>query len=123
MRATVWCLVSALCALDMGCGQPMPPEAPAVPARASAESPPAAPSSATPNLPPGGKVQRIGVWQPPAGLEQVPIWPGAAPDMAGVSWPPESVLTADTPEALAARIRADVRKWSDLITTAGIKRQ
>src|SRR5262245_24890142 len=24
--------------------------------------------------------ERIGVWQPPAGHEQVPIWPGAVPD-------------------------------------------
>ena len=60
-------------------------------------------SPATPLPPPGGQVQRVGVWQPPAGLEQVPIWPGAAPDMADVSWPAESVLTADTPEALAGR--------------------
>lgn len=24
-----------------------------------------------------------GTWQPPAGLEQIPLWPGAAPDMQG----------------------------------------
>lgn len=43
---------------------------------------------------------RIGVWRQPEGLVQSPIWPGVAPDMAGVSQPPESVLTKDTPEAI-----------------------
>jgi acetyl esterase/lipase len=44
--------------------------------------------------------QKVGTWQPPSGLKQVPLWPGGAPDMAGVSQPPESVRTAETPEAL-----------------------
>ena len=43
---------------------------------------------------------RVGIWQAPAGLQQIPIWPGTAPDEAGRSSPPESVLTARTPEAL-----------------------
>jgi acetyl esterase/lipase len=42
----------------------------------------------------------IRIWQPPPGLKQVPIWPQFAPDMHGVSQPPESVLTAETPEAI-----------------------
>ena len=46
------------------------------------------------------KTAAIGVWQPPAGLKQIPIWPGVAPDMTGNAQPPESVLTARTPEAL-----------------------
>lgn len=40
------------------------------------------------------------VWQGPPGLEQTPLWPGVAPDMDGTDQPPESVLVADTPEAL-----------------------
>jgi acetyl esterase/lipase len=42
----------------------------------------------------------VRVWQPPAGLTQVPIWPDRAPDMQGASPVPESVLTAETPEAI-----------------------
>jgi acetyl esterase/lipase len=45
--------------------------------------------------------RRVGVWQPPSGLQQIPIWPHGAPDMADVHQPPESVLTQQTPEALA----------------------
>lgn len=36
-----------------------------------------------------------GVWQPPSGFKQVPIWPDGAPDMAGVSQPAERVVKAD----------------------------
>ena len=45
-------------------------------------------------------VTTIGVWQPPEGLTQPPIWPDAAPDMEGFTTRPESVLTAWTPEAI-----------------------
>jgi acetyl esterase/lipase len=41
-----------------------------------------------------------GVWQAPSGLKQIPIWPGAVPDMAGVTQPAESVLTVNAPEAI-----------------------
>ncbi|MDP5278775.1 alpha/beta hydrolase [Sphingomonas sp. DG1-23] len=41
-----------------------------------------------------------GIWTPPAGLTQVKIWPGAAPDQVRVSERPESVLTRWTPEAI-----------------------
>ncbi len=46
------------------------------------------------------KVRTVGEWQPPSGLKQRPIWPGAAPDMEGLAQSPESVLTVQTPEAL-----------------------
>jgi acetyl esterase/lipase len=45
-------------------------------------------------------VRVTGVWQAPSGLKQIPIWPGQAPDMQGVTQPAESVLTVDAPEAL-----------------------
>jgi acetyl esterase/lipase len=47
------------------------------------------------------EVRKVGVWQPPSGLKQIPIWPDGAPDMEGVSQPAESVLVAETPDALA----------------------
>lgn len=37
------------------------------------------------------------VWQPPKGLKQVPIWPGAAPDLQPVAGP-EDVVPVDTVE-------------------------
>ncbi len=45
-------------------------------------------------------VRTVGVWRPPQGLTQAPIWPNGAPDMDGVTSPPESVLTVETPTAL-----------------------
>lgn len=47
---------------------------------------------------------RVGVWQAPAGLEQLPIWPQAAPDPEETTRKPESVLTRRSPEALAGDI-------------------
>lgn len=46
------------------------------------------------------ETREAGIWQPPLGLQQIPIWPNAAPDMKGVTQPPESVLSKVTPEAL-----------------------
>jgi acetyl esterase/lipase len=46
-----------------------------------------------------GPDTRIGTWKAPDGLAQTPIWPGPAPD-TDPSLPPESVLTARTPEAI-----------------------
>jgi acetyl esterase/lipase len=46
------------------------------------------------------EVRTVGIWQPPSGLTQIPIWPNGAPGMEGVSQPPESVLTAQTPDAI-----------------------
>lgn len=60
----------------------------------AAEPPQTAPATPQPD------VTRIGVWQPPEGLTQTPIWPGTAPDMEGFTTKPESVLTAWTPEAI-----------------------
>lgn len=45
----------------------------------------------------------VGVWQLPYGLKQVPIWPTVAPDMEINAQPPESVLVAETPEAVGGR--------------------
>lgn len=101
MHAAVRMLISMFCAAGTACGPAATPEASVDAAPAPVVARPASP--ATPAPAHGGKVQRVGVWQPPAGLAQVPIWPGAAPDMADARWPPESVLTADTPEALAGR--------------------
>lgn len=79
-----------LAALTVGCSRPAPTSqedtAPAV-SEPAAEQPTA-------------NARTIGVWQAPHGLVQTPIWPGAAPNMEGVSQAPESVLTAHTPEAL-----------------------
>lgn len=43
---------------------------------------------------------RVGIWRQPDGLTQTPIWPGVAPDQAGIVQPPESILTKQTPEAI-----------------------
>jgi len=48
------------------------------------------------------EVRKVGIWQPPSGLKQIPIWPHGAPNQA-TSSPPENVLTEETPEALAGR--------------------
>jgi acetyl esterase/lipase len=42
-------------------------------------------------------------WQPPAGLQQVPIWPHGAPDMEGVAQAQERIEIARTPDALEGR--------------------
>lgn len=49
------------------------------------------------------KVTTVGVWEAPAGLKQIPLWPGVVPDMKGNTQPPESVLTAETPEAIGSK--------------------
>ena len=36
--------------------------------------------------------QAAGVWNPPSGLKQIPIWPNGAPDMAKTSYPSETVF-------------------------------
>lgn len=41
-----------------------------------------------------------GIWQPPKGLKQIPIWPDGAPDMQGVVQGPERIEIAQTPDAL-----------------------
>jgi acetyl esterase/lipase len=48
-------------------------------------------------------VRKVGVWQPPAGLKQIPIWPNGAPDMADVSQPAERVEVTKAPDVVAGR--------------------
>ena len=43
---------------------------------------------------------RRGPWQPPHGLKQIPLWPGAAPDNKGRPIPQERIEIAQTPDAL-----------------------
>ena len=37
-------------------------------------------------------IRTAGIWEPPSGLLQVPIWPGVAPNMTGDSQAPEAVF-------------------------------
>lgn len=85
MRRTFAALAVTACS-----GATPPPPSEPLPVQA----PPPAP-------PPPEREQTVRVWQPRAGLQQIPIWPGVAPDMEGADQPPESVLVAHTPEALA----------------------
>lgn len=43
----------------------------------------------------------VGVWRPPAGLSQVPIWPGRPPHMEDVKLPPEQSKTGTNPNRFA----------------------
>lgn len=57
----------------------------------------------TPSDPQQADVTKAGVWQPPSGLEQIPIWPNGAPDMEGVSQPAERVELTKAPDVVAGR--------------------
>jgi acetyl esterase/lipase len=46
---------------------------------------------------------KAGVWQPPSGLKQIPLWPNGAPDMEGVSQPAERVELTKAPDVVAGR--------------------
>jgi acetyl esterase/lipase len=48
-----------------------------------------------------GEIRTVRTWQPPSGLKQIPIWPNGAPGMKPSTQTPESVLTAQTPEAIS----------------------
>jgi acetyl esterase/lipase len=48
-------------------------------------------------------VGKAGVWQPPSGVKQIPIWPSGAPDMADVSQPAERVEVTKAPDVVAGR--------------------
>jgi acetyl esterase/lipase len=48
-------------------------------------------------------VRKVGIWQPPSGLNQIPIWPNGAPDMEGVSQPAERVELTKAPDVVAGR--------------------
>ena len=67
---------------------------------------------AAPGGTPQDVVERVGVWQAPAGLEQVPIWPHAAPDPEETTRKPEVVRTRRTPEALAGDVSQTVLEVS-----------
>src|ERR1044072_8997616 len=46
-------------------------------------------------------VTEVGIWQPPSGLKQIPIWPNAAPNMERVSQPAERVEITKAPDVVA----------------------
>jgi acetyl esterase/lipase len=46
-------------------------------------------------------VRKVGIWLPPLGLEQIPIWSNGAPDMEGVSQPAERVELTKAPDVVA----------------------
>jgi acetyl esterase/lipase len=46
-------------------------------------------------------VRKVGIWQPPSGLEQIAIWPNGTPDMEGVSQPAERVELTKAPDIVA----------------------
>ena len=48
-------------------------------------------------------VSEVGVWQPPSGLKQIPIWPKVAPDMEGISQPAERAEVTKAPDVVAGR--------------------
>jgi acetyl esterase/lipase len=84
----IWLILA--CALGLsGAEFVMPGNTVAAPAQAPAAPPPQAAETRT-----------VGIWQPPSGLKQIAIWPGAAPDMAGVPRPAENLLIKQTPEAI-----------------------
>jgi hypothetical protein len=47
--------------------------------------------------------KKVVVWQPPPGLEQIPIWPNGAPDMADVSQPAERMEVTKGRDVVAGR--------------------
>ena len=65
--------------------------------RAESQPAPAPVSIAAARAPREARV--VGVWRPPPGLQQIPIWPNGAPDMEDATQPPESVLTVNDSNA------------------------
>lgn len=51
-------------------------------------------------------VRTVGVWQPAAGLTQLPIWPGSPPDGTLKPQPPESVQTYPEPAEFGGKSEA-----------------
>ena len=45
---------------------------------------------------------RIGIWQPPPGFEQIPLWPRGAPDQPAIPSAPERSETGVNPKRFAA---------------------
>lgn len=54
------------------------------------------------------KATVTGVWEPPSGLKQIPIWPNGAPDMAGISQVAERVQLRKPPVVDASRAYTQV---------------
>ena len=54
-------------------------------------------------MPQAPHARTAGVWQPPPGLEQVPLWPGVPPHGDGVRLPPEHAETGTNPRRFAGR--------------------
>ena len=50
-----------------------------------------------------GVFAQDGGWRAPDGLKQIAIWPAAAPDMEGITLPPERVETTKAPDVVAGR--------------------
>jgi acetyl esterase/lipase len=46
-------------------------------------------------------IRKVGVWQPPSGLKQIPIWLNGAPDLEGVSQTAERVELTKAPDVVA----------------------
>lgn len=65
-------------------------------------------ASAAPGDSPKKDDTKVGVWQAPTGLKQVPIWPHSPPDPEETTRNPERVLTRNTPEALGGKISQGV---------------
>lgn len=51
-------------------------------------------------------IDAVGIWQAPPGSEQVPIWPGNAPDGTFRPQPPESVRTFDDAAGIGGKSQA-----------------
>jgi acetyl esterase/lipase len=49
------------------------------------------------------EITKVGIWQPPPGLKQIPIWPNGAPDMENISQPAERVEVTKAPDVVAGR--------------------
>ncbi|MGH8107612.1 MAG: alpha/beta hydrolase [Arenimonas sp.] len=57
---------------------------------------------------PQTKVRVAGVWQPPSGLKQIPIWPNGVPNMSGAPQAAERVQLRKPPDVVASRAYTQV---------------
>lgn len=94
MRRTVLMLVCALGLSGLAAGAAVMPKIGAEPAQANR------PTASDQQQ---ADVSRVGVWQPPSGLKQIPLWPDGAPDMEGISQPAERVELTKAPDVVAGR--------------------
>ncbi|MGN6818133.1 MAG: alpha/beta hydrolase [Sphingomonas sp.] len=70
------------------------------------DAPSVAQSTKQPPVPNGPPTPVLGVWQPAAGLTQLPIWPGSPPDGTLKPQPPESVQTFKEPLEFGGKSQA-----------------